>query len=50
MHPFNSITVPLDWNVIPSLDSITAFSLSLNLMPQIFIHLKLVNAMMRMMF
>jgi len=36
MHPFSSITVSLDWNVIPSLGSITAFNLSLNLMPQIF--------------
>ena len=50
MHPFSSITVSLDWNVIPSLGSITAFSLSLNLMPQIFIHLKSENGMMRMMF
>ena len=43
MHPFSSITVSLDWNVIPSLGSITAFNLSLNLMPQIFIHLKSEN-------
>ena len=44
MPPFSSITVSLDWNVIPSLGSNTAFSLSLNLMPQIFIQLKLENA------
>ena len=50
MHPFSSIIVSLVWNVNPSLGSNTAFSLSLHLMPQIFIHPKLENAMMRMMF